>query len=157
MKYLSLLALLYCNTAHTLPRLEKKIGLLQPKISPELKAKIATAVFMTSIKYNLRPKIMLAIIMQESSFRVDAVNCNKDACYDFGLTQINIITARAYGFDVARILSEPAYAIDCMGKILYDMKTMYNKKEPNYWTRYNASNPIKRDIYFKKVSKYIIH
>lgn len=77
-------------------------------------------------------------------------------CQDFGIGQVNYITAKAYGFEVNKLTADLEYSIKVSGKVFADITKMYKKREPqDYYTRYNASNRAKRLIYKNRIKKYL--
>lgn len=88
--------------------------------------------------------------MQESSYRVSVVGETRD----YGIGQINIRTIRSFKMSTDRLLSDVEYAIESSFKVMADFKRIY-KKEPEYWTRYNSSDPEKREQYKLLVSRYL--
>ena len=75
-------------------------------------------------------------------------------CYDFGIGQINVDTIRRYGFSLDRILYDLEYSIAVSAKVLGDFKRSHAKKEQDWWTRYNASTPSKRQTYKELVERF---
>lgn len=97
---------------------------------------------------------MVAILRQESNFNNNAKNCRNNICHDFGIAQINKHTAKAYNFDLKKIMKDPIYSIDCMGRVLHDLKKQYAKKDKLWWTYYNAVTWEKRLNYYLAVNRY---
>lgn len=77
-------------------------------------------------------------------------------CSDFGFLQTHIKTIHNFDFDVIRMQHDLAYSIESGVIVLKDFQRMYGKKEPeNWWTRYNSSNDEAREIYRKKVERWM--
>jgi len=76
-------------------------------------------------------------------------------CYDFGISQINYKTAKAFNLELHKLTTDLNYSVEAGARILADFKTRYGKREPStYWTRYNASSPSKRKVYKERVRKF---
>lgn len=75
-------------------------------------------------------------------------------CTDFGIGQIWHATAESYEFDLDKLTSDLEYSVEAAAIVLKDFKNMYSKKDPEWWTRYNASTPSKRQRYKKFVELY---
>lgn len=108
---------------------------------------------------------MTAMLMQESSYRISAQNVScgvslstgeKDCvAVDYGIGQINHRTIKNFKFDQKKLLSDLNYSVEASAIVLADFKRMYGHKEDEYWTRYNASNPEKRQVYKTLVARYM--
>lgn len=137
----------------------------KPSISHEKAVKLTHAILLNSHEYGINPHLLSAILMQESSYRLNAVNCTNGldpktrtpgkVCTDFGIGQIYYTTAQAYGMDESRLTSDLAYSVKMSAKVLSDFKKRYNKKEKDYWTRYNASKPSLRLLYKERVERWL--
>lgn len=119
----------------------------------EAKAKkLASLIVKVSSTYNLNPNLFAAILMQESTYNIKAVNkscgyARQEASYsdtvkcvaqDLGISQINVKTIEAYGFDVESLQNDLEYSIMAGAKVLSWFKKTYKDKEPNTWyCRYN--------------------
>jgi hypothetical protein len=93
---------------------------------------------------------MVAVFMQESSYVLAAVGPTKD----YGIGQINIKTVSGFNLSKDRILTDVEYSVESSFKVMADFKRMYGK-DPEYWTRYNSSDPEKRQQYKILVSRYM--
>ncbi len=76
-------------------------------------------------------------------------------CSDFGMSQIYYKTARRYGFEIDRLTTDLKYSIEAGAKVLGDFRKRYAKREKDWWTRYNASSRVKRDIYKQLVERFL--
>lgn len=74
---------------------------------------------------------------------------------DLSVMQIYQATIKSYNFDPDRLLSDIDYALDCAGIVLSDFKKMYGSKELDWYTRYNAGDPIKRKEYKKQIDRWM--
>lgn len=113
-------------------------------------------------------KLLVALIAQESSFRVNAMNCAKgyqqvaaqvwelvdktELCQDFGPTQINYKNVKVLQLDINRLLSDWEYSLTETLKILTKLKRTYQEKDPIFWwARYHSSTKDLKEAYFKRV------
>jgi len=76
-------------------------------------------------------------------------------CADFGMSQIHYQTIKRYSIDFNRLTTDVKYSIEAGAKVLSDFKKRYGHKEKDWWTRYNANNNIKRDIYKQLVERFL--
>lgn len=103
--------------------------------------------------------------MQESSYKISAknfkcgisVSTGEQDCVavDFGIGQINKRTIKAFKFDKTKLLNDLEYSVEASAKVLADFKRMYGKKDPEYWTRYNAGKLEKRKVYKNLVARHM--
>ena len=99
-----------------------------------------------------------AIAMQESGYVLDAKQCYKIhgriRC-DFCMMQINDHTIKRYGFDQDRLMKDLPYCVGAGVQVLSDLKKRYGKREKDYWSRYNAVSPDKRENYRQLVERFL--
>lgn len=145
-----------------------------PNINKEYARELSNVIYKETRKENINSTIFTAILMQESSYKLSAMNCSigvealklekesqhlllfeKKVCTDFGIGQIHFITAKRYGVDINRLLTDLTYSIKMSIIVLKDFKKRYYKKESDWWTRYNSSNTYKRELYRKKVLRWL--
>lgn len=136
-----------------------------PNLDVEYTATLAKTIVQTSKKYGIHPKVLAAMLMQESAYKISAKNIKcgisiengKKDCIivDFGIGQINHKTIKAFKFDRNKLLTDLSYSIEASAKVLADFKRMYGHKESDYWSRYNASTPSKRLVYKRLVARYM--
>ena len=140
------------------PKLLKQIKKNHPNLEDSYTRELASVIQTVSKKHNIKAEKIAAIAMQESSYKLDAINCykvkNKGRC-DYCMMQINDRTAKNFGFDKERLMTDLNYCVEAGVKVLKDFKRMYGKKEDKWWTRYNSSNPEKREIYEDKVERWL--
>jgi hypothetical protein len=74
---------------------------------------------------------------------------------DLGVMQAYQKTIRLYDFDPDKLLVNMDYALDCAAIILSDFKKMYGQREIDWYTRYNAGDPIKRIEYKNNISRWL--
>jgi len=124
-------------------------------LSPEL---LALQIIKAAEANGVSPKLFAAIIATESMYR-STINVRTQ---DYGLTQINIKTAKAYNWDIMRLLYDPEYALNAGAKLLAQYQKRYSKLEPNWFCRYNVGTGVltgKRaercEAYSNAVRKYL--
>lgn len=107
--------------------------------------------------------------MQESGYRLGAKGCHSGIdqenfplyeketriCSDFGISQIYYKTAKAFGFNIFKLLNDLDYSVAAGAQVLADFQKRYSHKELDWWTRYNASSKAKRSIYKTLVTRYL--
>ena len=76
-------------------------------------------------------------------------------CTDFGIGQIWYKTAESYDFNLERLTTDLAYSVEAAAIVLKDFKNRYHKKDPDWWTRYNASSTHARKKYKGLVERFI--
>ena len=121
--------------------------------NPQKGMKIAGLIYKESIHYNINPKVLVAIIMVESSFRQDVVSSTGD----ISLAQINVKTwtkefkrLKRKGLDEKRMHKEPAYAIARMAEILSILAERHEGKK-DWFAYYHSSTPEHKKAYFNRV------
>lgn len=142
----------------------------KPSMQTKKAMELSNVIFNKAVKYNVSASILTAILMQESSYTLEAKGKHtgykidpitqeykKVTIYsDFGIGQIYVGTIERYGFDVNRLTQDLDYSVEAAAIVLSDFKRKYKKKEPfNWYTRYNASSKIKRQIYKKLIERYL--
>ena len=132
----------------------KRIRNLRPNMSKTYTKKLASAIKQWSYVTGIEPKLMIAVFMQESRFKLNAKSCHRVGC-DYGLSQIWEVTARSYGFDTDLLQTDLHYSVGAGFIVMYDIKKRWQKKEAYWWTRYNASNKKKRLKYRKLVQRFL--
>lgn len=155
---------IYCQIRKNNPSLKKSKAM-----------EISNVIYKATKKYKIPSRIYTAILMQESGYNPKAVNqtCGVEDLFisnsidnikcvfnDIGIAQINVETAKAYGFDLKRLL-ELKYGTYAGAEVLSWFYIKYSKIEPNSWySRYNCGTKpsTKRrtcQAYLKAVSKYL--
>lgn len=143
----------------------KQINRNSPKLSKQYSMSLARTILAQSKKHKVSAKILTAMLMQESSYNISAkgLKCGisittgeKDCvAVDYGIGQINHKTIKSFKFDEKKLLSNLDYSVEASAIVLADFKRMYGHKEDEYWTRYNASNSEKRQVYKTLVARYM--
>jgi len=123
-----------------------------PKIDQGYALDLARYINEAAVEFNIKPYRLAAILAQESGYKLSSVNKNSN---DYGIAQINHRTVAAFGLCKNKLLTDLSYSIKAGAMVLSDFKKRYGHKEENYWTRYNSSNPEKREEYKQLVSRYL--
>lgn len=138
----------------TVSELKNDIELLTGKSSPAHDI-IAASVLVHSKKKNINPKVVLAILMTESTFNQDAVS----ATGDYGIGQINpkvwsqeFVRLKKKPLNEARLKSCVDYAISRTVEILSIVK----KEEDPFWIgRYHSKTPSLKKLYYGRVQTHL--
>lgn len=142
-----------------------------PTINKTYAKKLSNLIKIKSEKYGIPAKLYTAILMQESSYRLSAVNkkCAANvriplkACkiQDLGISQINVRTIASYDLDSNKLREDLKYSVEAGAKVLAWFHKTYSKREPKTWfCRYNtgtaALSKIKPacDRYIKLVQRW---
>ena len=134
----------------------KMIKVVQPDLSNNSRNRIAYSLYMTTKKYNVDPKIMIAIIGTESDFRNEKVSTTGD----LSLAQINAkVWDKEFvrlGFDklnTKRLKKDEGYALSKMAEILTILKARHAKKDKQWFARYHSHTKKYKNLYSLKVEK----
>ena len=128
---------------------------------PDLARKrYAVLIALAGKKYDIDPRIMIAILVVESSFRQSAKNVNTNKTTDYSIAQINYETWKK-GFkkmsraplNKERLVSDEAYAIFRMAEILRIYKDRFESQDKIWFARYNSSTIKYKTIYKNKLVK----
>lgn len=140
--------------ANNIRSISKMIQVIQPNLNASKRNQLASSLYFTSKKYNVDPKIMIAIISTESSFRNDVVSTTGD----LSLAQINTAVwdkeFKRLGMEELNpqmLKKDEKYALNKMGKILSILKTRHEKKDRKWYARYHSRTKKYKEIYDGKV------
>ncbi len=141
-----------------------------PKINNKKAMDLSNVIYKVTKKYDISSNILTAIFAQESAYNIGAENCmtglEKSAlkegkmvettvCFDFGIGQINWKNVKNRKWDIVRLMSDYDYSVESAAIVLSEFKNRFKKWDETYWTRYNARNTIKRELYRKLVERYL--
>ena len=130
----------------------KQVVKNHPKIDRQYALEIANAIDKAAKELNIKPQRLAAILAQESRYTLNVVNKKSK---DYGIAQINHRTIESFGFDKHRLLTDLEYSVMAGAIVLADFKRMYGKREKDYWTRYNSSDPERRKEYELLVARFM--
>ena len=151
MKAILLLAF-FCQIALADDVVFRQIVKNRPDMDTKKAKQIAKQIEVVHKKYNIPKRIYAAILMQESRYKLGAINKSSN---DFGISQINIRTAKAFGFCTKRLTTDLNYSIEAGAVVLADFYRMYGKKDSLWFTRYHHSKPSLRQKYLKDISRWM--
>ena len=136
--------------------ISKMIEAVQPDLNNKKREEISLALYQTSKKFQVDPKIMVAIISTESNFNNAAVSVSGD----ISLAQINTkvwdVEFKRLGLakiDKKLLKSDEAYALDQMGKILSLLKNRHMKKDAKWYAIYHSRTKKFKNIYEGKIQE----
>lgn len=152
MKIFLLLFLTIYSNVYAKTSTYEQIIINKPNICKEKAKTIAKTIKKVRKKYEIPKGIIVAILMQESSYRLNAVN--KDSS-DYGMSQINHRTIAAFGFDKERLMTDLEYSIEAAGIVLADFKKRHAHKDPIWFARYNHGKPSIKRRYFEKIKRWM--
>lgn len=134
----------------------KMISAVQPDLKENAKNRIAKSLYLTSKKYKIDPKLMIAIIGTESDFDNQKVSTTGD----LSLAQINTeIWNKEFvrlGFDKLNpklLKKDESYALGKMAEILIILKVRHAKNDSQWFARYHSQTKKYKSIYSLKVEK----
>ncbi len=162
----------------------------KPTINKKYAMRLSNVIYNATRKYHLPPRIFTAILMQESNYRLGATGCHwgltlpqcstlkltsikakcktnpelfrKEVrvCSDFGIGQIHYKNIEAHKLNTTMLLTDLKYSIEASAIVLRDFKKRYERKDIDWWVRYNCGTKgsTERDtcrIYKKLVSRYL--
>lgn len=137
-------------------RIVKVIKELQPKLSDKDAEAIATIVSRNSAKTGIEWRLVVAILFQESSLKIDPQNCkvNFTRCNDMGIGQVRYsVWGKELKIDKKRMVTDLEYAIGKVYKVLGHYREKYGQKELNWFTRYHHGDPSFRFEYMKRLNR----
>lgn len=136
--------------------ISKMIKAVQPELENKDRNRIAYSLYMTTKKYKVDPKLMIAIIGTESDF----VNSKVSTTGDLSLAQINTdIWNKEFerlGLDklnAKRLKKDETYALAKMAEILNILKARHAKHDTKWFARYHSHTTKYKNLYSKKVEK----
>ncbi len=136
--------------------ISKMIKAVQPELEKNNRNRIAYSLYMTTKKYKVDPKLMIAIIGTESDF----VNSKVSTTGDLSLAQINTeIWNKEFsrlGLDklnAKRLKKDEVYALSKMAEILNILKARHAKNDSKWFARYHSHTKKYKNLYSVKVEK----
>lgn len=136
--------------------ISKMIKIVQPTLKMKDRHRIAYSLYLTTKKYNVDPKLMIAIIATESDFD----NSKVSHTGDFSLAQINAeIWNKEFErlglskLNTKRLKKDENYALSKMAEILNILKARHAKKDSKWFARYHSHTQKYKSVYSVKVEK----
>ncbi len=151
MKYLLIFLIITISSNSFSNDIFKHIIKNKPTINKDYAEKLSFIIIKESKENNIDPKIISAIFMQESSYKLSVINKKSQ---DYSIGQINIKNIDYYNLDKERLLIDLSYSVKSTLLILKNLKIKYAKKEKKYWSRYHSFKPSYRKKYEKLIEKY---
>ncbi|MGZ3789816.1 MAG: transglycosylase SLT domain-containing protein [Bacteriovorax sp.] len=143
-------------TRNSVNRISKMIKVLQPDLNKNARNRIAYSLYMTTKKYKVDPKLMIAIIGTESDFRNEKVSSTGD----LSLAQINpdiwnkeFIRMGLKKLNPKRLRKDEVYALSKMAEILNILKARHSKSDNKWFARYHSQTKKFKNLYSVKVEK----
>jgi len=135
--------------------ISKMIGIVQPELDQKMRMNYARMIKATSLKYNIKPQIMIALIDTESNFKAEKVSTTGD----LSVAQVNHeVWNKEFRrlneplIDVKKLVHhDQSYAIMTMGKILSFLKKRHEKKDRRWYARYHSNTKKYKRAYLKKI------
>jgi hypothetical protein len=136
--------------------ISKMIKKIQPMLDKNDRNRIAYSLYVTSKKYKIDPKLMIAIIGTESDFKNEKVSTTGD----LSLAQINTAVWNKeflrLGLDKLnpkRLKKDENYALSKMAVILNILKARHAKNDTQWFARYHSQTKKYKNLYSLKVEK----
>ncbi|MBP9682865.1 MAG: transglycosylase SLT domain-containing protein [Bacteriovorax sp.] len=136
--------------------ISKMIKALQPELNKTDRNRIAYSLYMTTKKYKIDPKLMIAIIGTESDFRNEKVSTTGD----LSMAQINAsVWNKEFtrigrdSLNSKRLKKDEGYALSKMAEILIILKERHSKKDDKWFARYHSQTKKFKNLYSAKVEK----
>lgn len=156
-----------------------------PTINSKYAMSLSNIIYRKAIKYDISSKLLTAILAQETMYTMVQGSCSRgyikvdpeylDAsipsdmksklrsyvnqevtiCEDFGIGQINHRNIQKFKIDKDKLLTDLDYSVDISAFMLKKIKGYYKRNDSNWFTRYNAVSPSKRQIYKELVERYL--
>lgn len=150
----------------------KQILKNNPKINKQYAEKLSRVIIEKSKKYRIPAGVFAAILMQESSYKLEAkhthcgyasIDSELETCVvtDFGISQIHHLNLGRFNLDKKKLVTDLDYSVDA-GAMVLASYLRFQKREPKTWfCRYNKGirsfDEIKDDCLFykSKVDRYL--
>ena len=150
----------------------------KPSVKKKFAMRLSNVIYKAAKKHKIPARIYTAILRQESNYTLAAKGCHKGLmevknpelqgvafvevkiCNDFGMSQVNYRTAKRFGFDTLKLVTDLEYSVMAGAKVLAGFRKRYSKKDKYWWLRYNCGtrSTTKRDtcqIYKNLVERYL--
>ncbi len=137
-------------------KITRVIANLQPNMNRYQNRMLAKVIHENSTRTGIDWRLVVAILFQESSLRLDPQNCkvNFTRCNDMGIGQVRYsVWGKTLKIDKKRMVTDVEYAIEQVYAVLSHYKLQYGKRELNWFTRYHSGDPEFRAIYMRKLNR----
>ena len=129
----------------------KQIKRNKSDIGDKYAQQLSYLIYTKSIRAGVDPRLIAAILMQESNYKLDAVN---KYSADYGIAQINKQTMRKLKLNKKRLLSDLDYSVSAGVQVLASFKK-YSTKDFKWWGRYHNRHLKEKIKYITMVSRYL--
>lgn len=129
---------------------------LQPDLSDADAEIVAEEIVSASTEMEVRWEVILSILFQESSLRLDPQGCMKikRRCSDYGIGQVNYrVWGKTFGWDRIRLLTDLRYSLQAAFQVLRHYKKTYHRQEFNWFSRYHSGTPSFRARYMGHLNR----
>lgn len=131
---------------------------LHPELSPKRTTALGKHIERWAAQYDVDPKLLVAILKQESDFRPGLLSCyvvhRYKACFvscDYGVAQINALWIKKWRLDAQRLRYDDGYNIGVAARILAMLQREYAADEPDWYGRYHSGTPSKKALYLSRL------
>lgn len=138
-------------------QIKRAISSLSKKMSDRDSRELARSIYEASKKHHINPKLMVAILMQESSF--DQTKVSRTG--DISISQINYqVWSREFSrlkkapLDRFRLSMDRDYAIFRMAEIL-EILSKRQDKDSSWYAVYHSKTPSNKFMYVSKVNQHL--
>lgn len=129
-----------------------------PNLDKNYAYELSNVIYRASKKYNINKHLLSAILMQESSYKLNANNNN----LDLGIAQINVNTAKSLKLNNKKLMTDLKYSVEAGASVLKWFQKTYKKREPDTWycrynvgSRKNANESKACAAYIKAVNRWL--
>lgn len=136
--------------------ISKMIKVVQPELNMKDRNRIAYSLYLTTKRYKIDPKLMIAIIATESDFD----NTKISTTGDLSLAQINteiwnkeFVRLGLDKLNSKRLKKDENYALSKMAEILNILKSRHAKKDSQWFARYHSHTKKYKNLYSSKVER----
>jgi soluble lytic murein transglycosylase-like protein len=134
--------------------IDKMIKVVNPFVNKAKRMVFANQLSQVAKKYNIDPKIMIAIIDTESDFD----NTKISNTGDISLAQINLKIwnkelkrLKLPAIDEKKLIKNEAYALSQLARILAILKNRHSNKDRKWFARYHSQTKKYKSLYSLKV------
>lgn len=112
--------------------------------------------------YHVDPKLIAAILRQESDFESGIKSCwdvirhrEPAVTCDYGIAQVNEIWIEVWNLDPVLLQNDDGYGIAVAARILTRLQKYYGD-EPDWYGRYNSAVPSKKAVYLEQLDQFLV-
>lgn len=131
------------------------------KVSDRRARHLARLIQYWSDYYHVEPKLIAAILRQESDFESGVKSCWNVIRHhapaitcDYGIAQVNEVWIQTWKLDPVLLQDDDGYGIAVAARILSRLKKDYGD-EPDWYGRYNSAVPSKKAVYLEQLGQFL--